>query len=75
MKISKNIKPLITLAAVWIVLGGSGVFGQNQEPDVRELKIGEVVELKGGETHVYGIELKAGQVFRLDIQEKGIEGI
>ena len=49
--------------------------GQTDELDIRELKIGETVErpLKGGEVHSYTIELKQGQVLRIDVREKGVD--
>ncbi|MDQ2747213.1 MAG: tetratricopeptide repeat protein [Acidobacteriota bacterium] len=48
---------------------------KSDEPDGRELKIGETVErpLKGGETHFYTVELKKGQVLRIDVQAKGVD--
>jgi CHAT domain-containing protein/Flp pilus assembly protein TadD len=44
------------------------------QPDMQPLPIGKTVErqLKGGETHKYIVELKQGQVLRIDAQEKGV---
>src|SRR2546421_12091728 len=53
---------------------GLFVFGQaNQE--VRPLEPGQPVEreLAGGQTHTYQIKLTAGQVFRVGVEQKGID--
>jgi CHAT domain-containing protein len=48
---------------------------QEIQPDVRQLMIGEKTERKvvGQEVHIYGIELKRGQVLRVSFQEKGVD--
>jgi CHAT domain-containing protein/uncharacterized protein HemY len=55
-----------------LVLGGASGAPPPAPP---ELKDGTVVErdLKGGETHVYPVDLQAGQFLRVTVQEKGID--
>ncbi|HEY0556291.1 MAG TPA: CHAT domain-containing tetratricopeptide repeat protein [Thermoanaerobaculia bacterium] len=66
----RGVIPFCVLLA--LVLGGAAGAPSPAGP---ELKAGVTVEreLKGGETHVYPIDLQAGQFLRVSVQEQGID--
>jgi CHAT domain-containing protein/predicted negative regulator of RcsB-dependent stress response len=66
--VARTIGPLALMLITAITTGA-----QNP-PDVRPLSVGVSVgrQIKGGEVHYYTIELKQGQVLRVELQGKGI---
>ncbi len=66
----RGVIPFCVLLA--LVLGGAA---GPPSPAGPELKAGAAVEreLKGGETHVYPIDLQAGQFLRVSVQEQGVD--
>ena len=67
----RNSLPLLLL---WLVIGSS-VSAQSVPQDVSKLDSTKPVEreMKGGETHVYEVPLRAGQFLNVSVEQRGID--
>jgi CHAT domain-containing protein/Flp pilus assembly protein TadD len=65
----------LVVLTLWSMILVLPIFGQNREHDVRPLPVGETIErqIKSGGVQIYTVELKQGQLLRLDALEKGAD--
>ena len=75
---TKTIRHLLTKISVLMIcwLLHLPVAAQQAQPEIRQLVLGEKTERKVSadeELHIYGIEMKRGQVLRVTFQEKGAD--
>jgi CHAT domain-containing protein/Tfp pilus assembly protein PilF len=70
----RRLIPLIVLAAITLSLVDSRTPAQSP-PEIRQLEIGKPIEreLRGGQSHVYEIQLSAGQYLSAVIEQRGID--
>ena len=69
-----KLQNFLTPLLFWLVIGSS-VTAQSVPQEVTTLDLTKPVEreLKGGETHVYGVRLKSGQFLNISVDQRGID--
>ncbi|HJQ27102.1 MAG TPA: CHAT domain-containing tetratricopeptide repeat protein [Blastocatellia bacterium] len=70
----RRLIPLVVLAALTLPLTASSTPAQSP-PEIRQLEIGKPIEreLRGGQSHVYEVQLAAGQYLSAVIDQRGID--